>query len=238
MKNNEKVMESLYQYIGQHHVDNTADYFDAVTQSSSGIVLPDALDQWFKDYLNHSIKVEKNKRTRRRFQTLSKRAAIFVVLFSLSVLVTTLSVEAFRVKLFNMITEVKEKYTSISVTEISPKIEDSISWTSFFTPQFIPTHYELTDSQSFGELKILFFTNDEGKEIQFSQTSSSPDFQVDTENAKMSDVLINGEKGILVEKESLSTLIWTTEATTFYILGEIDKDTIIKMAESVQLVEK
>lgn len=235
--NNEKVMESFYQYIGQHHIDNTSEFFDEVTELSNDVELPETLDQWFKEYLRQSIKIEKNKRIKRRVQTLSKRAAIFLVVFSLSVLMTTLSVDAFRIKLFNMITEVKEKYTSISITEKNQEIEDTF-WSSYFKPQFVPKDYKLTDGQSFGALKIMFYTNNAGKELQFSQTSSNPDFQVDTENAKVSDVIINGEKGILVEKDNISTLIWTAEENTFFIMGELNRDTIIKMAESIKLVEK
>ena len=51
-------------------------------------------------------------------------------------------------------------------------------------------------------------------------------------------IIINAENGILVEKEGILTLIWTTEEKTFHIIGEMERAEIIEMAESLKYFSK
>lgn len=66
----------------------------------------------------------------------------------------------------------------------------------------------------------------------------STEYQIDTEDAVISEVIINAEKGILAQKEGRLTLIWTTDNRTFHIIGELERDEIIKMAKSLKHLSK
>lgn len=149
-----------------------------------------------------------------------------------------MSVEAFRIKLFNIVTEVTDKYTKVSIVETENGLESQLDWDSYYAPEYIPESYNYSKSENFGEIKIIFYFNDVSKEIQFSQTPVNPEYQIDTEDAVVTEVTVNGEKGVLVENEGFCTLIWTASEKTFHIIGEIEKDEIIKMAKSLKYFSK
>jgi len=236
MKENEnKVMESFYYYIGENHVNHIAEEFDRISADASET---STLDAWFDDYKIQLKKLDQKRKFRSRIQLLSKRVAIFIAIALVGIFVTTMSVEAFRIKLFNIVTEVTDKYTKVSIIETENGLESQIDWDAYYTPEYIPADYTYSSSENFGEIKIIFYSDTSGKEIQFSQTPVNPEYQIDTEDAVVTEVLINAEKGFLVEKEGLQTLIWTTDERTFHIIGEIERDEIIKMAESLKYFSK
>jgi len=107
-----------------------------------------------------------------------------------------------------------------------------------FYPEYMPGDYTLTESQEFGTMRILHFSNKEGKVIEIAQSPIGTSFQVDTENAITSEVEINNVKGILVVKGNLRSLIWTIDQTALYIIGEINEAEIIKIAENITFKEK
>jgi len=232
MKENEnKIMESFYHYIGENHINHVAEEFDRISADASET---STLDAWFDDYKKQLKKLNQKRKFRFRVQLLSKRVAIFIALALVGIFVTTMSVEAFRIKLFNIVTEVTDKYTKVSIVETENGLESQIDWDSYYAPVYIPEGYTYSNSEYFGEIKIIFYSDAADKEIQFSQTPVNPEYQIDTEDAVATDVIINAENGILVEKEGLLTLIWTTDEKTFHIIGEIERDEIIKMAESLK----
>lgn len=239
MKENEnKVMESFYQYIGENHVNHVAEEFDHISTDASEVAYPSTLDAWFNDY-NEQLKKQAQKRKfRSRVKLLSKHVAIFFAIALVGIFVTTMSVEAFRIKLFNIVTEVTEKYTKVSIVETENSLERQKDWDSYYAPEYIPERYTYSKSENFGDIKIVFYSDTSGKEIQFSQTPVNPEYQIDTEDAVLTEVIVNAEKGVLAQKEGLLTLIWTTDEKTFHIIGEIKKDEIIKMAESLKLFTK
>lgn len=236
MKENEnKIMESFYHYIGENHINHVAEEFDRISADASET---STLDAWFDDYFRLLKSQEKRRKLRSRYQLLSKRVAIFIALALVGIFVTTMSVEAFRIKLFNIVTEGTDKYTKVSIVETENGIESQVDWDSYYAPEYIPEGYTYSNSENFGDIKIIFYSDASGKEIQFSQTPVNPEYQIDTEDAVVTEVIVNGGKGILVEKEGLLTLIWTIDNKTFNIIGEIERDEIMKMAESSKCFSK
>jgi hypothetical protein len=236
MKENEnKIMESFYHYIGENHINHVAEEFDRISADASETSI---LDAWFDDYFHLLKSQEKRRKLRSRYQLLSKRVAIFIALALVGIFVTTMSVEAFRIKLFNIVTEGTDKYTKVSIVETENGIESQVDWDSYYAPEYIPEGYTYSNSENFGDIKIIFYSDASGKEIQFSQTPVNPEYQIDTEDAVVTEVIVNGGKGILVEKEGLLTLIWTIDNKTFNIIGEIERDEIMKMAESSKCFSK
>jgi hypothetical protein len=236
MKENEnKVMESFYHYIGENHINHVAEEFDRISAVASET---STLDAWFDDYNKQLKKQDQKRKFRSKFQLLSKRVAIFIAIALVGIFVTTMSVEAFRIKLFNIVTEVTDKYTKVSIVETENGLETQTDWDAYYAPEYIPEGYTYSNSEYFGEIKIIFYSDTSGKEIQFSQTPVNPEYQIDTEDAVVTEVIVNAEKGILVEKEGLLTLIWTTDEKTFHIIGEIKRDEIIKIAGSIKYFSK
>lgn len=198
---------------------------------------PDELHTWFNTYLDEKRKREQHNKYRARMSNVSKRAAVFLLVFVTGIAITTMSVEAFRVKIFNMVTEVTEKYTEISFEENDVNETSSIveQWHSYYYTDYIPEGYALVEAKGSGTLKIMYFSNESNDRIEFSQASIDANLQVDTEGASIEDIEINGIAGIFVEKEDLSILLWATDTDAFYILGTLDKEMLLNIAENLAL---
>lgn len=233
-------LTGMYNYIGYQHVQNTANQLDEISMKCKDIDYPKALDEWFENYLHTSLKQEKQKKRYAAFRRYSNRAAIFLLLIIAGIAVTTLKVEAFRVKFLNLFIEVNERYSQVKIKDINEdNVYESIpaDWEEYYLPEYIPDYFEIYNIKTFGDSKMVYYKDSKGNEIQFSQSPISDTFQIDTEDGIMVNVQIEGNQGILVDKNGLLTLIWYDENSTFYIIGKIDKNDMIKMAESMKKQE-
>lgn len=234
----EKIFEEFYKYIGSIHAENTAKEADEILEKSKDVDFPEELDHWFEEYIGDSIKKDKKNKFKSRFSSTVKRAAIFLIILGLGAFVTTMSVEAYRIRFLNLITEVTERYTSISIErEPDESPNNNLLGESYFYPGYIPVGYKQLDAQSYGELRAIYFENSMGDRIEFLQTELDSNLQVDTEGAITEDISINGLKGLLVSKEDVKTLLWFTDTNSFFIMGKLDQKEIVSMAESLEFIK-
>lgn len=236
----EQMMESFYRYVGYQHIENVAKEFDEISEFAKDIEYPKELDNWFYDYLEKSKNAEMRKKRIALMKRMVSRAAMVAIVLGIGLTVMTFSVEAFRIKILNLVTDVTQRYTSFQVEEIKDKEEDSIptNWSNYYLPEYIADGYSFKQVQEFGENKIIFYQNSQRDEIQFSQSPNYSHYQVDTENAETTEIMINGSKGILVDKNGGITLFWYDTEHAFYLMGNIDKEEMIKMAESTKMIKE
>ena len=241
MKNNdqkERVIEKYYKYIGSIHAENTAKEADEIIEKSKDIDFPKELEHWFEGYIGDTIKKDKKSKLKSRLSSTVKRAAIFLIILGIGVFVTTMSVEAYRIRFLNLITEVTERYTSITIErEPDESPNNDLLGESYFYPAYIPIGYKQSDAQSYGELRVIYFENGIGDRVEFLQTEVDSNLQVDTEDATTEDITINGSKGLLVSKKDVKTLLWFTDTNSFFIMGKLDKKEIVSMAESLEFIK-
>lgn len=236
----DKLLSGIYYQIGKQYAEHISKELDDMDEAVNQLGYPEGLNAWFQEILQEYEKKERNDKRRKRLNGFSRRAAIFLIVIISGFALTTLSVEAFRLRLFNFVTEIKDQYTKIDIKENGGHQEESneLHLENTFYPEYMPGDYTLTESQEFGTMRIMHFSNKEGKVIEISQSPIGTSFQVDTENAVTTEVEINNAKGILVVKSDIRSLIWTIDQTALYVTGEINKAEIIKIAENITFKEK
>ncbi|MGO1470474.1 MAG: DUF4367 domain-containing protein, partial [Tissierella sp.] len=165
---------------------------------------------------------------------ISKVAIIFLILF-ISIATLTVTVDAFRVKLFNTIIKNTEKYLDIEVNEEPKseinKIEQNID--EFYELEYIPGGFELDYVEDLGDTKIVNYINNKNEEILFNQSPNGTNFQLDSEDAAIREIDIIGNEGIILKKEDRTTLFWNNEEYSFYLLSTINEKELISMAKSL-----
>lgn len=235
----DKLLSGLYYQIGKQYAEHISKELEDMDEEVNQLDYPEGLNAWFQEFLQENEKKEQRLRRRKQLNGFSRRAAIFLIVIISGFALTTLSVEAFRLRLFNFVTEITDQYTKIDIRENSEPQEENIELhlENAFYPEYMPGDYTLSESQEFGNMRIVHFSNNEGKVIEIAQSPIGTSFQVDTENAVTSEVEINNGKGILVEKGNVRTLIWTIDQAALYIIGEINEAEIIKIAESITAKE-
>lgn len=234
----EKIFQEFYKYIGMHHVENTASKAEKLVDNSKDIDFPEDLDLWFNEYTRNAEKYERKKKFNSKISLFTRRVAILLVVIALGSLVMTLSVDAYRVKIFNIFTDIKEKYTDINIErEPNNPIGSENLGKLHYYPGYLPRGYKQSDIQNHGRLWLVFFQNDNGDVIEFYQSDLDSDFQVDTEDANTSELYVNGADGILVSKGDVITLFWFTDTHNFYIRGKLKQNDILSMAESLEYIK-
>lgn len=93
-----------------------------------------------------------------------KRVAVILILFIILSTITIMSVEAFRIKFFNIITEWNEEYTRFSFQGESTNLDKNQSFEItqknnglIYTPTYIPEGYELLNMQELGGFVACHF---------------------------------------------------------------------------------
>jgi hypothetical protein len=82
---------------------------------------------------------------------------------------------------------------------------------------------------------IISLTYSNGIEnILFIQYETQGDYNIDIENAEITEVDISGYTGMLILKEDKTMLFWQNDHNEFLIIGSITKESILKIAESIK----
>jgi len=230
---NKEIMESYYRHIGHSHVNNIIDELENDQNEINKIELSKENEKWFEKYINAIKRKERKFKRRKHFKKYSIRAATFLIVVFLSVSFLTVSVEGFRMKVFNLFLEKNEKFTSIKIEEGSNSDITNIPDWNYYYPSYVPEGYQLDTKNVFNDIRILKFKN-ESSEIIFGQGPNGSDFHLDSENAKTSEVLVNNDKSILVEKNNKNILLWHNSDSSFYIISNIDVNELLKIANNIR----
>lgn len=232
----ELLEKSLFSYIGYNHIENLSQELILNKEDIRDTKVPETLDSWFQDFNKKIKRQEKIGRYRKTFKNIFTKVAMIFLILAISLGVLTTTVEAFRVKVLNMIMETKEKYIGIRVTDDG--VESSVNKDKikgYYLPQYIPKGFTLDKIEALGKSRISRYLNNKGREIEFHQVPNGADFKLDSENAIRKDIEINGYPGMTLSKEGRHIVFWHNEDYSFVILTEIGLKELIAMAESLKL---
>jgi len=161
-----------------------------------------------------------------------KRALIAAVL-ALLLFAASMSVSAIREPVIRFVIEVYEKFSSLFY-----KTQDEIEIGAIYSPTYLPKGFIHAGSELVGIVSIQRYENTEGAEITFRQYPLREfEMQGDTEGLTLEEVAVNEYEGVYYQKNSWSTLVWSDEKYTFTLVAKIDKFNLIKIAQSVEIVE-
>lgn len=185
----------------------------------------------FQRKMNKLIQQQKRSPFMKSFVNLGKRVAIiFLVIISI-IFTTTMSVEAYRTKFFEVIKEVWEEFTSIIF-----KNKENIDDVKFIpiNPTFIPDDFKIVDHEINSYEQFTYWENDNGMEIMFEQAKIMANAIItDTEGIEVEEKFIGEQKIIYFTNKNVNQIYWYDDNYTYTIISEYDKNELLKMAESI-----
>lgn len=167
--------------------------------------------------------------------TAGKRTACAAVIVLVSSSVTIMNVEALRNAFSDFFISIYEKFSTVQPIE-----DDSAPET---LEEIYAITYNLNDFEIiYEELNEYRHDIDYGKDnivIYFSQyTKEMYDSNVNTEDAEILTIDINGHEAIyFIDNHNYYNLIWDNGDYIISLSSNINKNTLIEMAKSVQKVE-
>jgi hypothetical protein len=166
-------------------------------------------------------------------------AILFAVLLVFST--SILSVRAMRTKVLNWFIQMGDQYTEIGLDEKENTAGDNINvnWVNAYAPSYIPKGFSISSLNNGKNMKSIEYKNEKEGIIVFQQMDNNANQNIDTEDAeKIEKITVQGEKGLLVNKNDLITVAWHNDTYMFTLSTKSDglqNEEVLKIAESVIL---
>ena len=156
-------------------------------------------------------------------------ATVALLLFAAS-----MSVSAIRQPVVRFMVEVYEKCSSLFYQE-----KQEIGEEANYRPTYLPEGFSLISENLLDAVVILRYENAEGKSVVFRQYPlRSYELQINTEGLQYEDILIGAEQGVFYTNKGWNNLAWNDGSYAFILIAEIDKQDMLRIAESVDIAEQ
>lgn len=185
----------------------------------------------FERRMNKLIRQEKRTPFMRSFINYSKRVAVIFLIFTTIVFATTMSVEAYRVKFFEIATEVWEEFTSIIF-----KSKDHINNNQLIPaiPEYIPKGFSILEESTSDHLYRVIYISENNKEIFYEQrVLSYGEIILDTENVETKVIEIGNQTIILFTNKGTNQIYWSDDSYSYTLISSINKDEVIKIVKGI-----
>lgn len=171
---------------------------------------------------------EKRKIRIRKFGRYASRAAAILVVMGIASGAVVFNVDAFRFRFLSMFTKTEPTNTEIS-------FHDGTSYSNGnITIGYVPEGFELDTEKITESLSILKFKKDtEYFTITVRDTYSS--ISVDTENAKVEKIEINGFDVFYSEKSGDNIFEYYIDDCAINILSNMEKEVLIQVIKNIKI---
>lgn len=193
------------------------------------------LSHKFSNRFNRKMRtlLKYERRTPSMRQFLHRMKVVATMLFVILSLAfgTVMSVEAYRIRFFEFVTQVWEELTSIVTHSDDNANHDTLVLAS---PSYIPKGYSILEQTSNEYKHSIIYSDRSGAEIYYLQKlSSQSEFIFDTEDVEPKEINIGACDGYVIINKGVTQLYWYDNFNTYTLIGSLDENEIIKMAESI-----
>ena len=164
----------------------------------------------FEKKIKKIIKKEKMGLFLNKICLYTKKVAVVFIAVLISLFTITMSVEALRVKLFDMVKEVYEKFT-IYKFKIDENDNKKVNFLEKKSINYLPNGFEEIDRAEYdNDISVTYSDGEDYITFNYLLIENS-NLYIDTENAKINKVQINNFYADYIEKENKSRLVWQDE---------------------------
>ena len=186
----------------------------------------------FDKKMDKLIKEEKRTSFMRNFVVYGKKvAAILLIVLSIT-FVTTISVEAYRVKFFEVITKVWEEFTSITFKSEDEIINDEKLLA--INPEYIPEGFTIVEKNLGDYRNRIIYGDVNNEEIFYEQKLiSNGEIIFDTEGVKVKTMDIEDQTITFFTNKGVSQIYWNDSLYFYRFSTTIDIEELFKMTKSI-----
>lgn len=206
--------------------------------------VPGELDQKCREIIGKAGQKARRERTRRWMVKTLRRVAMIAVLAGLLFAVAYATIPEVRVGFLNLILTLHEDSTDLTVRpeKLDDEEKEGNPLYRYTLPE-LPKEYDreiVCDEESW--YRMYWYETSERVifRISLTQGDESTNYGIDTEDAIVTSIIMNGYKGICAEKNGTVQVAWAdTERMIFISVysTELDKENVLKLAEAVKYVE-
>ncbi len=185
-------------------------------------------------------KIERLKRRAKHpvfYKTMHRVASIVLAILITGSAWITVDVEA-RAAVFGWVKEIYETYFVFRHDGIT----DTNTEPADYRPTWIPDGYSEFRVNASETRTVVIYDNEAGEMIRFSfiQDPDETDWFIDVSQAGIKNATVNGNKADLLiaqNPEEANAIAWISDDTAFYVTGFVDESDLIRIAESVKIIQ-
>ena len=156
-------------------------------------------------------------------------AAGLLLTFFIGLSTAIATVQSVRVSVLNFITQIEERYTSLSYEQNRAKMDVPEGWQGDYYMSYIPERFQVIDV-SYNE--VIYKDHDE-KILGFSEYENNISCNLDTEKSNASHVTLHGREAIISEKDGWIAIAWSINNRYFVLDLMGSREEALMIAESV-----
>lgn len=220
----EDVFESTADILFKSACSSAADsIFDETDRSMTDEEI--AFSRRHTDAVERIFKNERNNKKRRRFRAELLLAAVVVITV---ILFSALAVYAFREKILNFFKEETRLGTVFHYEGDNEELLDEPELNVGFIPQ------DFEETQKYKDAKDCLIIYSHNEEYIAVDKMLPPDsYALDTEDAEIKYIDINGCQAMFSVNEDVSIITWSRNGYVFSVSGNVDDDILIKTARNI-----
>ncbi len=207
----------------------------SIAADELGRELTDPEDVEFsKEHENAMRKLFRNEQRKlvyKKVSKYSKRAAVFLLTVVVVSGIFVFSVEAWRVKVLNLVIDMSQTHSEINFSEEGTKGDSYAS--DEITLDYIPEGFKLDKKDVKGDMISLVFKGEESYFI-FSMRKITGSVGIDTEDASVKKLKINGYEALFSSNEKVKILVWHNEDYTFSLSGTVEENEMAEIARNIK----
>lgn len=214
----------------------------------SGEPLPENYTKFMDDLFTDNQKVQFNKSKEKKngiplFYKASVAVAVVMIVFNISVVL----VPAMRSATLGFLVKESKVATQIQSNDVNKENSSRVSegrfdieWTEEYNVTYLPEGFSTLTSSCSTLSRCIEYADVNDNSITFEQDIDSTTYSIDTENAKVEYLDINGKRAMYVEKEyeeigNTNKLLWKENDYFIEVEGiGVTKEELVKVAESVK----
>lgn len=191
--------------------------------------VPESVQRRVEKTIQDAFDGRKKEFVHRSLRRALKVAVIAAILLALTATVAFAASPALRAKAINTVKNIYETHTDFAFTSDKPhaqELEINAIW--------LPDGFSIQSEGSISTHTWENYANDSGATVSIEK-SLPISTAVDTEDATVTSVIVQGFEGTLIEEGDYSTVLWlnTNENVVYYVDGEgISSELLLEIAES------
>lgn len=210
--------------------------FEAAQAAGQVPEMPQELDEQCRRMIRRDRAKKRGIRAARSFRKVAVKAAVAVLVFIGLMTTVVMSVDAFRIPVFNFIIEHFHEYSSITFTDSTQPQTQTHNPAELFE-SIIPQDYTLVSQTITENLALIAYENNDLDTIQLCITPAEGEVRLDTEDAIYSEVILYNYKAILLEENGYQVFWHDEKADVLYtvIATALTKEAILEICHTLDM---
>lgn len=190
----------------------------------------------FEKSMQKQIRIQKRSPAIRNFLHFAKQTAAVFLLTSIIAFSALMTVDAYRAKFIEVVTEVFYDLTHYQFRSSQQQTTQLGKLTFSYLPDGLQeTTRQISDSAR----ETISFKSKNGQFLQVSLNllteDSSLDILLDTEDANAAVIPFQNGSATLIEKGETATLLWEDDTYTYLLFGDFSPEELLKIADGISV---